>query len=87
MANNNKKTTVRMAPHNLEAEQSILGSILLSADVASVALGRLSEKEFYSEIHQKIFTAMRRIYDRHEPVDFVTLTDELDRRDELQNIG
>jgi len=88
MSNNNKKTTgVRMAPHNLEAEQSILGCILLSADVAGVALGRLKEKDFYSEIHQKIFSAMCKIYDRREPVDFVTLTDELDRKDELQNVG
>ena len=88
MANNNKKTTsVRMAPHNLEAEQSVLGCILLSGDVASVALGKLEEKDFYSEIHQKIFGAMRKIYDRREPVDFVTLTDELDAQDELQNVG
>ena len=89
MANNSKKptTNVRMAPHNLEAEQSILGCILLSNDVASVALGRLKDDEFYSEIHQKIFSAMRKIYDRHEPVDFVTLTDELDRSDNLANVG
>ena len=87
MANNKKTTAVRMAPHNLEAEQSILGCILLSGDVAGVALDKLSEKEFYSEIHQKIFSAMCKIYDRRQPVDFVTLTDELDSEDELQNVG
>ena len=89
MANTKQKNTntARMAPHNLEAEQSILGSMLLNADVTTVALGKLTENEFYSEIHQKIFAAMRKIYDRHEPVDFVTLTDELDRHDELQNVG
>ena len=86
MAKTNEQRA-RMAPHNLEAEQAVLGSILLSGDVAVEAFGGLLERDFYSEIHQMIFAAMKEVYDRNEPVDFVTLTDELDRRDQLQTIG
>ena len=86
MAKNTEQKT-RMAPHNLEAEQAVLGSILLSGDVAIEAFGGLQERDFYSEIHQMVFGAMRSVYERNQPVDFVTLTDELDKRDQLQTIG
>lgn len=86
MAKTNEQK-VRMAPHNLEAEQAVLGSILISADVSIEAFGTLAERDFYSEIHQMIFAAMREVYDRNQPIDFVTLTDELDKRDQLQTVG
>jgi Replicative DNA helicase len=62
----------RIPPHNLEAEQSVLGSMLIDAEAVSVAAGSLKAEDFYSEAHKEIFEAMLNLYDRGEPVDLVT---------------
>lgn len=82
-----KEKRINMAPHNLEAEQAVLGCVLLSGEVAFDLFGSVVEKDFYSEIHQMIFSAMREIFDKNLPIDFVTLTEELEKRDQFQTIG
>ncbi|KGQ22370.1 replicative DNA helicase [Thermus filiformis] len=78
----------RIPPHNLEAEQSVLGSILLDSEVLDELEGLLPTPEaFYQEAHRKIFAAMQALRARHLPVDLVTLSEELNRRGELEAVG
>ena len=65
----------RMPPQNLEAEQSVLGSVLLDNEVFSRIEGTLRADHFYKEGHRKIFRGMERLFRRGEPMDLVTLTE------------
>ena len=89
---NTRKTKVndniaRMMPNNLEIEQAVLGCALIDDIAASSILSYLSEKDFYSEIHQIIFEAMRTTYVKGSPVDYLTLNDELDRIGSIDKVG
>jgi replicative DNA helicase len=77
----------KMPPQNLEAEQSVLGSVLLDNEVYSQLEGMITAEQFYKEGHRKIFKAMERLKRRAEPVDLVTLTEELRQTGELENVG
>lgn len=77
----------RIPPHSLEAEQSVLGSMLLDSESVSAASGALKGEDFYSEAHKEIYEAMLDIYERGEPVDLVTLVDELRQRGTLEGVG
>ena len=79
--------TPRVPPHNNDAEISVLGSILLENDVLIQIADTLSPEMFYREGHRKIFAAMRNLQDRSEPVDLVTLSDELTKRGTLDDVG
>ncbi len=81
------EVVTRVPPHSNEAEVSVLGSILLDND-ALVQLGdTVGAEMFYREGHRKIFTAMRGLADRGEPVDLVTLAEELTMRGQLDEVG
>ena len=67
----------RIPPHDLEAEESLLGAMLLSNDAASVAIEICSAGDFYKPAHGHIFGAIRALIERGEPIDAVTVTDEL----------
>ncbi len=77
----------RMPPQNLEAEQSVLGSILLDNEVFANVEGTLSANHFYKEGHRVIFRAFEKLFRRSEPVDLVTVTEELRQSGELEAIG
>jgi replicative DNA helicase len=77
----------RIPPQNLEAEQSVLGSMLLDRDAISAAIEYLRAVDFYREGHQKIFQAMVALSERGEPVDLVTLVEELRGHNQLEAIG
>jgi replicative DNA helicase len=77
----------RVPPHNLEAEESLLGAMLLSNDAASVAVERCSAGDFYKPAHGHIFGAIRALIERGEPIDAVTVTDELQRSGLLEAVG
>src|SRR5437762_11037211 len=77
----------RLPPQNLEAERSVLGSILLDNDVLHEIIPILSVADFYRDAHQTIYHAIREMYDLGKAVDGVTLADELIRRDQFQKIG
>ncbi len=78
---------VRVAPHSVEAEASVLGSILLDNEVLVNHAAALIPEMFYREGHRKIFAAVRALADRGEPVDLVTLTEELRSRSQLDDVG
>jgi replicative DNA helicase len=77
----------KIPPQSLEAEQSVLGSILLDNDALHVAAELLAPEEFYREAHRKIFAAMIALYEKSEPVDIITINDHLNGRGELEAVG
>src|SRR6187431_2906194 len=76
-------------PQNLDAEESVLGAMMLSPGaIAAVSEILTSDgREFYRESHAKIYRAALGLYAKGEPVDAITLADELDERSELENVG
>jgi len=77
----------KLPPQNLEAEQSILGAILIDNDALPKTLEILDPEDFYKLSHRKIFNAMSELFERNEPIDLVTLTDYLKKKDELDGTG
>ena len=77
----------RVPPNNLEAEESLLGAMLLSSDAASIALEICQAADFYKPAHGHIFSAIAALIERGEPVDAVTVTDELRRSGLLEAVG
>ncbi len=69
--------TSKVPPHNEEAEQSVLGAILMSKDTIGLISDKLKPKDFYDDNHGKIFEAMLALHDRAKPIDLLTLTKEL----------
>ena len=78
----------RVPPHNLQAEESVLGALLLSRDaIGVVGEAGLNVRDFYSPAHQHIFDSIRSLYSSSGPVDVVTVADELRRHGLLDEIG
>ena len=77
----------RVPPHNLEAEQSVLGSMMLSKQAIGEVLEKLRPDDFYREAHIRIAEAARDLYSSGEPVDAITVPDELERRGRLESVG
>ncbi len=76
-----------LPPQDLEAEQVTLGSILLDPGAAARVMAMLSPEDFYREAHQIIYRAMLAVYGRGEPVDLITVSNELKRRGEYDRVG
>ncbi|MDP8959573.1 MAG: replicative DNA helicase [Actinomycetota bacterium] len=81
------RTGPRVPPSNLEAEESVLGSVMLSPDAANVVMEMLQAEDFYKPAHQVIFEAMVELYNRNQPIDAVTVSDALRRGNQLERIG
>lgn len=77
----------RIPPHNLEAEQSVIGSMIINKEAINTAIEQLHPDDFYKEANKEIFTAIIEIFNKNEPVDLITLSEELRTRGNLENIG
>ena len=77
----------RIPPHSLEAEQSVLGSMLLDKEAVAAAAEVLQGEDFYSDAHNEIFEAILDIYEQGKPVDLVTLAEALRQRGTLEAVG
>ena len=77
----------RVPPHNLEAEESLLGAMLLSRDAIARAMEICKPDDFYKGSHAHIFAAITSLFSQGEPADWVTVTEELRRRGLLDSIG
>ena len=77
----------KLPPQNLDAEKSLLGAILIDEEVLADAAEIVKPNDFYDKNHGLIFAGMMRLFEKHKPVDLLTLTDELKRKDELELIG
>jgi replicative DNA helicase len=77
----------RLPPQNLEAEVSVLGGVLLDNEALNRVLEVMKEGDFYRESHRKIFSAILDLYEKSEPVDLITLTEALKKREALEAVG
>ncbi len=77
----------KIPPQNIEAEQSVLGSMLLSRDAIIDVSEILKAEDFYKESHKKLFDVMMEMFEKDIPVDLVTVVDELRKRNMLEAIG
>jgi replicative DNA helicase len=79
--------TSKIPPHSLEAERAVLGGMLLDRESLPRAVELLKPADFYKEGHRKIFDSMLALFERNEPVDLLTISEELRRRSELEEVG
>jgi replicative DNA helicase len=77
----------RTLPHNLEAERSVLGAILVHNDAFNLAAQVIDAADFYRDAHRRIFDRMVALNERHQAIDFVTLKEELARGGDLDEVG
>ena len=77
----------RTLPHNLEAERSVLGAILVHNDAFNLAAQVIDSRDFYRDAHRRIFDRMVALNERNHAIDFVTLKEELARGGELDEVG
>jgi replicative DNA helicase len=78
----------RIPPHNLDAERAVLGAVLLEGrETLPRVIEVLRPSDFYTEAHRVIYGSMLTLFDRGEPVDVLTLTEELRRGDQLEFVG
>ncbi len=78
---------IQVPPHSIEAEESVLGAVLMSGDAANIALERLHAEDFYSPAHQQIFEAVQQLFDANQPIDAITVSEVLRRDGTLERIG
>jgi len=77
----------RTLPHNLEAERSVLGAILVHNDAFNLAAQVIDSGDFYRDAHRRIFDKMVQLNERNQAIDFVTLKEELSRAGEIDEVG
>ncbi len=80
-------TAERTLPHNLEAERSVLGAILVHNDAFNLAAQVIDSQDFYRDAHRRIFDKMVALNERHDAIDFVTLKEELAKAGQLDEVG
>ncbi len=77
----------RVPPQNIEAEQSVLSAMIISKDSLNNVIQILTKDDFYREAHRIIFSAILDIHNRNEPVDLITLSEQLRKEDKLDKAG
>ena len=77
----------RLPPQNTEAEEAVLGGLLIDPDAIIRVATILRPEDFYREKHGWIYDSIQILHERREPVDFLTVCDELERRSQLKEVG
>jgi len=77
----------RVPPQNLDAEQGVLGSMLLDRDAIARVVELLRAEDFYRDAHRRIYETMTELFERGEPVDLITVTDRLRDKGQLDDVG
>ena len=78
---------MRIPPHNIEAEQSVIGAIIMDHEALIVATETLKPKDFYRPDHQEIYSAIMELYTSNSPVDLVTIQNRLSEKGVLEQVG
>src|SRR3984885_5391126 len=81
------RTIERIPPQNLEAEMAVIGSILVDREMMSPVTELVQAHDFYAHVHESIFQVLTELYERGEPLDKITLTEELRQRGQLERVG
>ena len=77
----------KVPPHDLEAEQAIIGSMLTDKDAVIASIEVLKEEDFYREDNRAIYTAILNLYNRAEPIDIITVKAELEAMGKFEKVG
>ncbi len=77
----------RVPPQNLEAEQGVLGSMLLDRDAIARVVELIRSEDFYRDAHRRVYDTMVELFERGEPVDLITVTDRLRDKGQLDDVG
>ena len=80
-------STNKIPPHNKEAEQSVLGSILIDKEAIVKIVDLIVPTDFYYDTHKMIYEAMTDLYNRHDPIDLLTLANLLEERNQIDTVG
>ncbi|MFC2088385.1 replicative DNA helicase [Calditrichota bacterium] len=78
---------IRVPPQAIDVEQAVLAAMLLDKEAVSTAIETIDETYFYKESHRKIYLAIVDLYDRHEAVDMLTITEELKKKGDIEDVG
>lgn len=81
------ETAGKIPPHNIEAEQSMLGALLVDKDAMTKIADIVGPEDFYKDAHAVLFSAMRDLYDRHEPIDLLSISNVLQEKNKLEAVG
>lgn len=87
MSDKSPAVAAKIPPQNIDAEKSLLGAVLIDEDTLADVSELVKPKDFYDKNHEMIYDGMLRLYEKHKPVDMLTLTDELKRKDHLSLVG
>lgn len=82
-----KLDAIKQAPHSIEAEQSVLGGLMLDNEAWDTVAERVIGDDFYLRSHRMIFNGMHQLVKHEQPIDLVTLSELLEKNDELQQVG
>jgi len=77
----------KLLPQNIEAECGVLGSIIIDPEAIVQVSDFLRADDFYRDAHRTIYEVILQLYEEHEPADFITICDELERRNKLEEVG
>ena len=77
----------KIPPHDIDAEQAVLGSMLTDREAVNAAIEVLKEEAFYREDNRAIYQAIVNLYNKSEPIDIITLKDELESMDKFEQVG
>src|SRR5438045_6400013 len=83
----NLMNKLKTPPHNEEAEQSVLGSILINSEAINVVSALLAPDDFYNATNGMIYEAMLLLYESRKPIDVITLTAQLKKKKQYENVG
>ena len=78
---------IRIAPHSTEAEESVLGALLLDKDAVIAVAEILKPEDFYDERHKSIYESIISLFEERVPVDVLTVTERLKKKKVLKNVG
>ena len=77
----------RVPPQAVDLEEVVLGALMLEKDAVNAVIDLLNPEAFYKEAHQKIYKAIKDLFGKSEPIDILTVTNELKQQGELENVG
>lgn len=83
----NNQNIEKLPPQNLEAEEALLGSIMIDKDAIIKITDIITEEDFYKDANKIVFTTMKELFSRHEPVDILSLVNRLEEKGQLETIG
>ena len=83
----NKTVDAKIPPQNLEAEKTVLGAVLIDEDAISDVAEVLKPDDFYDKANGQVYGGMLKLYEKNKPVDLLTLTDQLKKTKELEDVG